>query len=263
MTPIRRIPGKVFSSLAYYYRRLTSRWRRLPDFVIIGAQKSGTSSLYYYLSQHPQLRMSVEKEIHYYNYYLQHGKGLSWYKSFFPLRLRSHGKKTGEASPNYLYSETAPVELKKDISNVKLLVLLRNPIARAYSEYNMHVRQLNRKGFPASFEEAISNDDLSIEGSRLYLVRGLYAGRIKNWLKHFSRDQFLFIKSEDFFQDPKKILEDVYEFLEIDKVYPANLKPQQVGSYPELSTETRAELNNYFEKSNHELVELLGDSFRW
>ena len=204
--------------------------------------------------------MSVEKEIHYYNY---HGKGLSWYKSFFPLRIRSHGKKTGEASPNYLYSEQAPFELRKDIANVKLLVLLRNPIERAYSEYNMHVRQLKRKDFPASFEEAISNDDLSIEGSRLYLVRGLYAGRIKNWLKHFSRDQFLFIKSEDFFQEPKNVLDEVYEFLNIEKTYPSNLKPQQVGSYSDLSTKTRAELENYFDKSNQELVELLGDRFRW
>ena len=263
MIPIKRIPGKVISKLAYYYRRLTSPWRRLPDFIIIGAQKSGTSSLYYYLSQHPRLKMSVEKEIHYYNYYLQHGKGLGWYKSFFPLRLRSHGKKTGEASPNYLYSEKAPAELKKDLADVKLLVLLRNPIERAYSEYNMHVRQLKRKDFPASFEEALSNDNLSLEGSRLYLIRGLYAERIKNWLKYFNRDQFLFIKSEDFFKDPKKTLNDVYEFLEIEKTYPTNLKPQQVGSYSELSTETRAGLDNYFEKSNQELVELLGDRFRW
>ena len=260
---IKRIPGKFYSSLAYYYRRLTSPWRRLPDFIIIGAQKSGTSSLYYYLSQHPQLRMSVEKEIHYYNYYLRHGKSLSWYKSFFPLRIKSRGKKTGEASPNYLYSEQAPVELRKDIANIKLLVLLRNPIERAYSEYNMHVRQLKRKDFPTSFEEAISNDDLSIEGSRLYLVRGLYAGRVKNWLKHFSRDQFLFIKSEDFFQDPKKVLEEVYKFLEIERTFPTNLKPQQVGSYSELSKETRAELDNYFNESNQELVGLLGDQFRW
>ena len=127
----------------------------------------------------------------------------------------------------------------------------------------MHVRQLKRKDFPTSFEEAISNDDLSIEGSRLYLVRGLYAGRVKNWLKHFSRDQFLFIKSEDFFQDPKKVLEEVYKFLEIERTFPTNLKPQQVGSYSELSKETRAELDNYFNESNQELVGLLGDQFRW
>lgn len=263
MTPIKRIPRRLLSTLAYYYRKLTSPWRRLPDFIIIGAQKSGTSSLYYYLSQHPQLTMSVEKEIHYYNYYLQHGKGLSWYKSFFPLRIRSHNKKTGEASPNYLYSEKAPAELKKDIPDVKLLVLLRNPIERAYSEYNMHVRQLKRKDFPTSFEAAIANDDLSLEGSRLYLVRGLYAQRIKNWLKHFALSQFLFIKSEDFFRDPKNTLKEVYAFLGIEETYPANLKAQQVGSYSELSAATRAELERFFGSSNQELVELLGDRYRW
>ena len=218
--------------------------------------------MFYYLSQHPELKLSFEKEIHYYNYYLQAGKSMSWYKSFFPLKVRSTGKKTGEASPNYLYSESAPQKLKTDIPNVKLIALLRNPIDRAYSEYSMHVRQLKRKDFP-SFEQSIANDDLTLEGSRLYLLRGLYAARVQNWLSYFDREQFIFIKSEEFFSDPRSVLKRVYRFLGITEVYPDNLKAQEVGDYARLTAQTRMQLEEYFKKSNQEVVELLGEEFSW
>lgn len=218
--------------------------------------------MFYYLSQHPDLRLSVEKEIHYYNYYLQSGKSMGWYKSFFPLKVKSVGKKTGEASPNYLYSETAPRQLKQDIPDVKLIVLLRNPINRAYSEYSMHVRQLKRKNFP-SFEQSIVNADLSLEGSQLYLLRGSYAARLRNWLKYFDREQFIFVKSEDFFSDPRSVLKRVYRFLDIPEMYPNDLKAQEAGNYSELSADTRAHLEQYFRESNQAVVDLLGEGFRW
>ena len=218
--------------------------------------------MFYYLSQHPELKLSFEKEIHYYNYYLKAGKSIGWYKSFFPLKVRSGGKQTGEASPNYLYSESAPQQLKTDIPNVKLIALLRNPIDRAYSEYSMHVRQLKREHFP-SFEQSIANDNLRLEGSKLYLLRGMYAERIQNWLNYFDREQFIFIKSEDFFSDPRSVLKRVYQFLGISEVYPDNLKAQEVGGYSQLSAQTRARLEDYFRKSNSEVVELLGEEFSW
>lgn len=218
--------------------------------------------MFYYLSQHPDLKLSIAKEIHYYNYYLQAGKEMSWYKSFFPLKIKSIGKKTGEASPNYLYSEIAPQKLKQDIPDVKLIVLLRNPVDRAYSEYSMHVRQLKRNDFP-TFEQSVANDDLSLEGSRLYLLRGLYAARIHHWLKYFDRKQFIFIKSEDFFSAPRPVLKRVYSFLNIAEVYPDNLNAQEVGAYDELSVQTRTELEQYFKESNQAVVGLLGEGFRW
>lgn len=250
------------STLKYYYRRLTSSLRRLPEFIIIGAQKSGTSSLYYYLSQHPSLKLSVEKEIHYYNYYQQRGKDINWYKSFFPLRIKSINKKTGEASPYYLFDENAAERLKRDIPDIKLIALLRNPIDRAYSAYNMNVTQGNHEHLQ-SFEQAIANTDLSMEASQVYLLRGQYANHIKNWLKYFNRDQFLFIKSEELFKNPKSILKKVYKFLEIEEIYPNNLNAKEVGSYTELSAQTRAQLENHFKRHNQELVQLLGDEFRW
>lgn len=250
------------SSLKYYYRRLTSSFRRLPDFIIIGAQKSGTSSLFYYLSQHPSLNLSVTKEIHYYNYYTRQGKNIGWYKSFFPLKVRSINKKTGEASPYYLFEENAAKQLKRDIPTIKLIVILRNPIDRAYSAYNMNVSQGTNQT-PQTFEQAIANTDLSVEASQVYLIRGQYAAHIKKWLKYFERDQFLFIKSEVFFENPRSTLEKVYKFLGIDEHYPDNLRAQEVGSYSKITTQTRTQLEDYFKRSNQELVELLGKEFQW
>ncbi len=250
-------------TLAERYRMLTSPLRKLPDFIIIGAQKCGTSSLFYYLSQHPMIRMPVQKEIHYYNYYADHGKSPQWYRSHFPLKIKCVGKLTGEASPSYLYSEAAAVRIKGDVPAVKLIVLLRDPVDRAYSEYNMHVRQLKQRELP-TFEGAISNDDLSQEVSRIYLVRGRYAEYIRNWLKHFNRDQFMFIKAEDFYHNPRHTLEKVYGFLGLEESYPQSLRPQEVGTYSGLSDQTRqTPLNGYFSQSNRDLIELLGEEYGW
>lgn len=252
----------MLSSLKYCYRRLTSSLRKLPDFIIIGAQKSGTSSLYYYLSQHPRLKLAINKEIHYYNYHIRHGKNLGWYKSFFPLKLRCIGRKTGEASPYYLFDDRAAARIKLDLPNIKLIALLRNPIDRAYSAYNMNAAQ-GKWPTTQTFEQAIANPDLSMEASQIYLIRGQYAGHIKKWLQHFKREQFLFIKSENFFTDPGSTLRKVYQFLEIEEVYPDNLKAQEVGSYSALSASTRAQLEDFFRQSNAELIELLGNEFKW
>ena len=235
--------------------------------MIIGAQKSGTSSLFYYLWQHPQLKLSIEKEIHYYNYHAQVGKNLDWYRSHFPLRFTSRDKLTGEASPYYLFSEDAAVRLSRDNAKAKLLVLMRDPIERAYSAYHMNrkftfLRRGKDPDYP-SFEEAISNSDLSQEVSQLYLYRGLYAKHINNWLKYFPQKQFHFINSADFFSDPHSVLRDIYDFLGISETYPDNLTPKEVGNYPSIGPETQQHLEDYFRDSNRELVALLGDNFDW
>jgi len=250
---------RLQASIDIWLRRLTAPLRKLPDFIIIGAQKAGTSSLFYYLSQHPQLRLAIQKEIHYYNYYCLNGKNKNWYRSFFPLR--SSELLTGEASPYYLFDPGAPEKIKKDIPNVKLIALLRDPVDRAYSAYSMNARRASGS-FP-TFEQAIANEDMSHEASQVYLWRGLYAQHIRPWLAHFPREQLLFIKAEDFFRRPKESLKEVYEFLDIKEVYPETLKPQEVGSYSELSPQTRAELQHYYKGPNTELAELIGPDFNW
>jgi len=203
--------------------------------------------------------MSAAKEIHYYNYYQHKGMDLNWYRSFFPLRWTE--KKTGEASPYYLFDPSAAAKINDDIPDVKLIVLLRNPIDRAYSAYNMNARRADQE-FP-SFEQAIKNRDMSEEASQIYLWRGLYAKHLKHWLRCFSRKQLLIIKAERFFREPKAELRRVYKFLELDESYPTTLAPQEVGEYRDLSPRLRAELKSYFEEPNQELVELLGQEFDW
>ena len=215
--------------------------------------------MFYYLSQHHELELSSQKEIHYYNYHRFNGKDLNWYKSFFPLR--GTAKKSGEASPYYLFDPRVPEQLKQDIPNVKLIALLRNPIDRAYSAYSMNARRVSGS-FP-SFEQAIANQDMSQEASRLYLWRGLYAQHIESWLRYFARDQFLFIKAEEFFMDPKTVLRDVYHFLDISEVFPHNLRAQEVGEYAELQPQLRGELEDFFSAPNRTLADLLGPRFSW
>ena len=215
--------------------------------------------MFYYLSQHPELNLSAQKEIHYYNYYRFKGKDLNWYKSFFPLRSSVY--KTGEASPYYLFDSRVPQQIKHDIPQVRLIALLRNPIDRAYSAYSMNAKRAS--GSYPSFERAIANQDMSLEASRLYLWRGLYAQHVQHWLQQFAREQILFIKAEEFFMDPKAVLRDVYRFLDIAEVYPNNLRAQEVGEYADLSPKLRGELEDYFAGPNRALADLLGPRFSW
>ncbi len=251
------------NNLGYAYRLATCRWRRMPDFIITGAQKAGTSSLFFYLAQHPDLKLAVDKELHYYNYYNRMGRDQNWYRSFFPLAATSKGKLTGEASPYYLFAEHAAKALKHDLPDIKLIALLRNPIDRAYSAYQMNKRNNQSPNFPSSFEQAINNENFHDEASILYLMRGHYAQHIKNWLKYFDREQFLFIKSEKFFADPHNTLKQCYDFLGVETIYPDNLSPQVVGHYSEISPELRLRLDEYFKDHNRELVNLLGEEFSW
>ena len=109
------------------------RLRMLPDFVIIGAQKSGTSSLYDFVVQHPAILPAAKKELHYFS--LGYKKGEYWYRLRFPIRA-SQKLLSGEASPIYLFYPMVPGRMKKLLPDVKLIVILRNPVDRAYSHYH-------------------------------------------------------------------------------------------------------------------------------
>ncbi len=263
-------------SLSIRYRQITAPLRRLPDFIIIGAQKGGTSSLFSYLSQHPQLSLPDIKEIHFFdNHYKE---GINWYRSHFPLKLINYNKKTGEASPYYLFHPHIAQRVYSHCPKAKLIVIIRNPVDRAYSHYMMQ----NRRKFDPlpTFEEAIAaehkrlseetkkllNDPYynSINHQRLsYLSRGMYYTQLTRWLKYFPLNQFLFIKSEDFFNDPFKELLRVYEFLGIRRKKSVNLTPQNTNDYPPMNKKTRSFLNTYFAEENKKLSEILGSNFLW
>ncbi len=140
--------------------KITSFLRTLPDFLIIGAAKSGTTSLYSLISAHPHVLPARVKEIRYFASPRNYLFGLSWYRSHFPIvfqmccsaLLHRHRMQTGEANPINMFHQDVPGRVKAALPNVRLIAILRNPIDRAYSEYNMQLR----KGHESlTFEDAI------------------------------------------------------------------------------------------------------------
>ena len=149
-------------------RKPTSPFRLLPNFIIIGAQKCGTTSLYRNLIKHPHIASALRKEVYYFD--LKFGKkNTVWYKAYFPTvfytycmeKIRGHKLLTGEATPNYIFNPHSPKRVAHLLPQIKLIVMLRNPVDRAYSHYNMMVK----KGLEQlSFEDAIKSETERLSG---------------------------------------------------------------------------------------------------
>jgi hypothetical protein len=245
-----------------------------PDFLIIGVQKGGTSSLFAWLAQHPSLSLPEQKELHYFD--INYHRGFFWYQDLFPDMIPERNLRSGEASPYYLFHPLVPPRIKECCPDVKLLILLRNPSDRAYSHYMM---QRSRGIEPyTSFEDAIGAESFRLKGEEeriisepgyisynhqkfSYLARGLYFRQISRWLEYFPLKQFLFIQSEKFYSDPLAALKKVYGFLGIDETVPENLTPQNTNQYPPMQESTRVYLNKYFQCDMDQLAGLLGNEY--
>ena len=259
-------------------RIVTSPMRIMPSFLIIGAKKCGTTSLFNYLSQHPNIGAPTWKEISYFNIYFD--RGSLWYKSFFPLslpKLASPDLITGEATASYICHPQAPQRIAATLPEVKLIALLRNPVDRAYSHYH-HTKRIGRENL--SFEEAIAQENLRVEQLKnesresglksslaynyTYLSSGMYAEQLKNWLKYFDRQQLLILKSEDFFNRPEAKFNQVLNYLKLPDWSPQKYRQHNHNSYPqEMRPTTRRYLTEYFQPHNQKLCELLGRDFGW
>lgn len=262
------------------FRVITGPFRVLPDFLIIGASKCGTTSLYNYLIQHPNIYPAKTKEV---NYFGRHSS--IWYRPNFPTvflkyivtKLKKEPFMTGEASPFYLLNPLVPRIVKKKIPNVKLIVLLRNPIDRTFSQY----KQIHRDNQePFSFEEALKKEKFrtkedwenlienGLNGNRdhakySYLSGSLYYEQIKTWMDLFPREQFLILKSEDFFENPSKITSLVLEFLELPNFEINVIKKYNVGDYQEIDESNKKYLAEFLKPHNEKLYKLLGRNFNW
>ncbi len=281
---------KVAENAANFYRALTSPIRLMPDFLIIGAQKGGTTSLYYYLVEHPYIGQSSTKELHYFENKYQ--RGLWWYKAHFPTSVEKYYVEsryketfiTGEASPSYLSHPHAPGRAAKLLPHAKLIVLLRNPVDRAYSQYRHNIGL----GFEKlSFEDAIISQEerTTIEKEKLlaneyhpsytykryaYLERGIYADQLKAWFKYFPREQMLILRSEDFFADPASVCAQTLEFLHVPPMRIAALEKEYIQynkskdtTSSQMSPQMRKYLIDYYQPHNVRLYELLGRDFAW
>ncbi|RLJ09991.1 MAG: sulfotransferase [Candidatus Aenigmatarchaeota archaeon] len=190
----------------------------LPNFIICGTQRGGTTSLYYYLKEHPQIFMPSKKEIHFFD--LHYKKGIEWYKRHFREAKNSKIRAIGEASPSYMYFEEVPERIHEVIPDVKLIFILRNPVDRAYSHYWHEVRL----GYEwLSFEEAIkveqerlAKGDIINRRHYSYLDRGKYIEQIKRFRKYFSKDQMLILITEELRSSPETVMRQIFEFLQVN-----------------------------------------------
>jgi hypothetical protein len=270
------------------YGELTASRRRGPDFVIIGAKRGGSTSLYNYLLEHPGIaplfpRRQHIKGAHFYD--TRYVRGLTWYRSHFPIEVagrqlaRPHIAPAicGEASPYYLFHPLAAERLASDFPDVRIVVFLRDPVERAYSHFK---ERTHHGGETLSFEQALDAEPDRLRGeheriiaepgylsaeheNHSYLAQGRYLDMLPRWFSHFPREQFHIAVSEEFYGDPNRHVNDVWRFL--------GLPPRQLRStirhnyLPSagMAAETRQHLRESLAEHNRGLAELLGRQFPW
>lgn len=247
---------------------------RLPDFIIIGAQKAATTSLYNYLLQNPAVVPAVTKEVHFFDH--RYARGTAWYRSNFPLPAGGRASLCGEASPYYLFHPEVPERIRKTCSGARLIALLRDPVKRAISHYQHEFR----RGFERlPLREALEAEESRLAGERerladprarsynyehySYLARGRYAEQLERWLNVFPRGQLLVLESERLSAEPQAVLERVAGFLGIDRWQPDLEARHNRGAYQRPDADVVAFLEEYFAEPNRALVRLLGQEFSW
>lgn len=251
----------------------TSRARLLPSFLVIGAARSGTTTLFYYLFQHPAVARPATKEIHFFddNYW----RGANWYRSFFATSLGD--RITGEATPYYLFHPAVPERVAVTLPNVRLIAILRNPVDRAYSHY----RKMRRHGKEQlSFEDALDAEERRIAGEQqrllsdpdyrsrelhrhAYVARGLYADQLERWLAHFPRDELLVLRAEDFFTRPQEVYARTLAFIGVDPFDPGDFHARNPAPSRSLRPALRARLEERFAEPNERLARLLDTDVWW
>ena len=241
-----------------------------PDFLIVGATKCGTSSLYYYLSHHSQILFSHKKEL---NFFVKHfNLGLEWYLSHFPTITDHQNFLTGEATPNYLRFPIVAQRIQKYCPDIKLIILLRNPVDRAIS-WHYHKRNTGlskdtlEKAITKEMEllETLSESEVTNIGFNDpdNIIASLYYYQIKAWREYLTRQQFLILKSEDFYRSPETIMEKVFTFLGLPAQKIAQYPKVNAGSYCSVDSELRKTLSAYFQPYNKLLEEYLNIYFNW
>ena len=241
-----------------------------PDFIIAGASKCGTSSIYYYLSRHPQVLLSHTKEIDFFVSNYQHG--IDWYLAHFPSLTDRPDFLTGEATPNYLRFPQVAEKIKATFPKTKIIILLRNPIDRAIS---WHYHKLNTgltskdlaTAIAMEIERLANTSEAEITNTGFHnpdnIMSSLYIYKIKPWIELLGREQFLILKSEDFYLDPLQTMSQVFHFLDLPNCPLKNYPKVNAGSYNRVDPSLRATLAEYFAPYNQQLEEYLGMKFDW
>jgi len=247
---------------------------RKPDFLAIGAEKSGTSSLYLYLVQHPQILEPTQKEIYYFTHYFD--LTIDWYLAHFPpIPKKAVSFLTGEATPHYLYNSNNAAQRIFDLfPDIKLIAILRNPIERAISDYHQSVR-LGRETrslelaitseieIIGNFKNPLQADRTYWSSQKGYLFRGLYIYFLEQWMALFPKEQFLILNSEYFFTNPGSQMKQVFDFLGLPDHQLSEYIKYNSGHYEPIDDLLRSKLIAFFEPHNQKLEKYLGRPFNW
>ena len=273
----------------------------LPNFLIIGSQKAGTTSLYNILKQHPEIYMPEKKEVNFFFREKEYLKGIEYYKRFFD-GITPEKRAFGEASPGYICHPLSPSLIYQYLPKVKLILTVRNPIERAYSQYWDNRMTLSE---PLNFNQTldIALKDTYKPGKLGYFSRGAYFKYIQRYLKLFNPGQLLVLLFDDLRDDPITFYQSCFEFLGVDpgfrcpdmdrtfnpssvwdnflynwffdhpeysRYLPAKLKRLVFGGkrkrfqYPPIDQVTREKLVKFYEPWNQKLGDYMGrDLSHW
>jgi hypothetical protein len=255
--------------------RLSSGIRMLPDFLLVGTQRGGTTSLFRALAPHPGVAQpNLHKGVHYFD--VNYARGLDWYRGHFPLRRGS--RLAFESAGYYMHHPLAPGRIAADLPGVKLLVLLRDPVERAYSA---HKHELAR-GFETepSFERALALEPERLAGEverikaepgyvshshrhHSYLDRGHYADQLQVLFDLFGRDRVHVAFAEDFFAEPEPCFDAIVDFLELPRWRPATFERHNARPGSPLAPELHDRLTEHFAPHDERLAALLGEVPPW
>ena len=261
---------------------ITASLRVLPDFLVIGVGRGGTTSCFHYLSQHPSIIGSAYDEIGFFdeNFHL----GLNWYRSMFPTKflkkkiVKKFGKcLTYDVTPAYIRKPWVARRIKELFPEIKLIVLLRNPVDKAYSHYHSSIKSgVQKYSFEEMVEEDIktfqkfenTNSIIDDEYFRNYiekslLGRGIYAQQLKIWFELFDPKQLLILTSEELSTETNKVMNKIFRFLDLPDYEIPDIVKRSTGNYTKMKMDTRKKLISFFSKYNQDLFKLLNREFDW
>lgn len=259
------------------WRLATAPLRCLPDFIIPGAPKCGSSTLYNCVALHPRVRRSSRKEP---TNFIDHPHSELRSRMHFPLRVGHGGPRrflTGEASVNYFLHPDAPRTIRRFVPGARLIFILRDPVARAWSDFQMCVDNgIEPEPFKVVIRRSLawvrdaSLDPLLEACSRTaaspvrYITTGLYARQLARWFEVFPREQCLVVIAEDFFADPASITRRVWHHLDLEDAPLHDVPSGRIGKYSTgMPADLEHELRAFFAPENARLAELLGQRVAW
>lgn len=258
------------------FRTMTSRGRMTPSYLVIGTKRGGSTALAAWICRHPQVAPCRSgKGTHYFD--VNHARGRAWFLSRFP-RQRLPWRVTGEASPYYMFHPLALRRIKETLPDVLLVVVLREPVSRAWSQFQ---RETDTGHETLSFAEALAAEDRRLEGEvermladpayesfehrhHSYRARGRYAEQLRAVYDLFPREQVLVLQSEALYDDPNAELEKVWDHLGLDHVRLDGLAVVKPSTPREDKPEAEMDqLRDYYASMNEELYAMPGVDFRW